>query len=83
MTNDKWIYDPEDWEYTCYWTDRNDLADELRPETVKRFCTLLPGPDAFAATVPVSWTDGEADDWEIQWFDTEADAIAATKRTHP
>lgn len=80
MAQPDYIYDPDDWEYTSEYKNRVDLVEgcELCVGDVKRFCTLIEGPDRFAANVVVSRDDdGEPNETEIRWFDTEAEARAA------
>lgn len=72
------IYDPNDWEYTHNWEDRNDMVDDLPPGEIKKFATLVCGPDKWAAHVILTTDDaGGADDTEIQWFDSEEAARTA------
>jgi len=65
------IYDPDDWEYTALWTDRNDLADncDVRFVGIKRFETLIKGPEYFCV-----WVGND-----YQWFKTRGEAEAAWK----
>lgn len=83
MTNPEpnFIYDPDDWECTYEWPQhKSELMEgrDLDPADVKRFCTLINGPDKFAARVVLTRDDdGEPDETEIQWFDTEAEARIA------
>lgn len=75
-----YIYDPDDWEVTYNWADRSEALEhaDLATGDVKRFATLIQGPDKFAARVVVSRDDdGNIDETEIKWFDTEAEAKAA------
>ena len=82
MADPDYIYDPDDWEWTAAWGDRVTLTEECkglqRPRDVKRFATLIDGPSKFAAIVPLTFTDdGEPDETEVRWFDTEAEARTA------
>jgi hypothetical protein len=71
MADPDHIYDPDDWEYTMPWRDRDQLAEdsEVQFQGVKRFKTLIGGPDKFCAMIAN----------EYSWFDTEAEAEAAWK----
>ena len=74
------IYDPDEWEYTAAWKDRQDLAEDIVKFVgeIKRFETLCRGADKWAALVPVSFDeDGDPDETEVRWFDSEADARRA------
>ncbi len=74
------IYDPENWETTYDYRDRNCLADDLSipPGQFYRFRTLVHSTDKYAACVVLSRDEsGGPEDTEIQWFDTEEDALAA------
>ena len=66
-----WVFDPDDWEYTMPWEDRDQLAAscEVEHQGIKRFKTLIDGPDKFCVRV----------DGEYCWFDTKAEAEAAWK----
>lgn len=82
MGNPDYIYDPDDWEYTCAWDERSAITEDVkelrRPGDIKRYETLIKGPDKFAALVPIDVDeDGEAHEWETRWFDSEADARKA------
>lgn len=77
------IYDPDDWEFTCTWEDRATLEpqDHISVGEVKRYATLLNGPDKFAAKVVVSRDEnGDPNETQIVWFDSEADARAAASK---
>jgi len=51
---------------------------QTRTGDIKRYETLIKGPDKFAALVPIDiGEDGEAHEWETQWFDSEAEARKA------
>lgn len=83
MADPDYIYDPDNWEVTYPYDDKDYLTDEFYPDDdgVKRFSTLVKGPDKYAAHVVVGWTnDGEPDDWKWQWFDSEEDAKAAVNK---
>ena len=80
MTDPDYIYDPDDWEYTHAYKYRGDLIEDLdlSEGEIKRFSTLVKGPDRFAAFVVVTRdAAGYPDETEIRWFDTEAEARAA------
>lgn len=80
MAEPDYIYDPDDWEATFQWSDRQFLTEDIRlyPGDLKRFETLLKGPDKWAACVVVTVDeDGCPDETEIRWFDSEEDAKAA------
>lgn len=79
MADPDYIYDPDDWEYTSCWADRGNLVDETlrtRLGEIKRFATLVEGPDKFAAYVLREGAKDEGD-VELRWFDSEADARTA------
>jgi len=74
------IYDPDNWEMTLPWDDRSDLAQdtELWHTDIKRFETLVRGPDQWIVNIVLSWDDeGDPDETEIRWFDTEDEAKRA------
>lgn len=76
-TEPDYCYDPENWEFTSLWVDRDMVHGEgegLIPGEVLRIATLIKGPDKFVALIPGA-TDEDAS--EIEWFDTEAEAQAA------
>lgn len=76
-----YCFDPEDWEFTCSWSERDQVhgyGESLMPGHPMRVCTLLKGPDKWVADVPITWDeDGEPDETEIKWFDSEEEARAA------
>lgn len=65
------IYDPDDWEYTMPWQDRDQLAEDCEVECqgIKRFETLIKGPEKFCV-----WVNGG-----YAWFNTRGEAEAAFK----
>ncbi len=78
-----YVYDPDDWEATYHWGDRDDLAEHFEMETggVRKVATLIQGPDRFVARIALSRDEnGDPDETEIQWFETEAEAKAAANR---
>lgn len=77
------VYDPDDADNTYDWADRDGAADDADMDVgeVKRFATLIKGPDWFAAIVPLSFDeDGEPDETETQWFESEEAAKAAVAK---
>lgn len=77
------LYDPDDWEVTWVWEDRADAAEhaEIRVGEFKRFETLAKGPDRFAVEVVLKRDDdGNCEESQLRWFDTEAEARAACAR---
>lgn len=80
-----YCFDPEDWEFTCSWSERDQVhgyGENLMPGHPMRVCTLLKGPDKWVADVPITWDeDGEPDETEIKWFDSEEEARAALATT--
>ena len=84
MSDPDYLYDPDNWECTYEWETRVEAADDAGmhyPCEIKRFCTLLRGPDKFAVKVPTAWDeDGNPEDWELEFFDSADDARAACKR---
>lgn len=78
-----YCYDPAGWEFTCDWSDRINLTEEMPLGEIRQIATLLKGPDKWAAHVPITWHEGEPDETEIKWFDSEAEAIAARAGAAP
>ena len=82
-TDPDYCYD-EAWEYTMPWGDRNTLvewADLTKPVPIY---TLIKGPTKWAVNIPLDTDgDGEADDFELTWFDSEDAALAALKGETP
>lgn len=79
-----YIYEPDDWEYTCNWDDRNNLTEDadIFLGDVREFATLTQGPPIYATLVALTFDEnGDPDETEIQWFWTRAEAEAATNRT--
>ena len=78
-TDPDYCYD-EAWEYTMPWGDRDTLvewADLTKPVPIY---TLIKGPTKWAVNIPLDTDgDGEADDFELTWFDSEDAALAALK----
>ena len=82
MAEPDYCYNPEDWEYTQPWDARHELAESVldygRDKEPVRISTLISGPDKWVARVQLDTDgDGEADDWEDRWFDSEEAARAA------
>lgn len=82
MADPDYVYDHDNWDCTYEWGMRSELIehdDDLdRAGSIKRFSTLIEGPPKFAARVVISVDeDGEPDEMEIQWFDSEAQAREA------
>jgi len=78
-----YCYDPAEWEFTCDWSDRINMTEEMPLGEIRQIATLLKGPDKWAAHVPITWHEGEPDETEIKWFDSEAEAIAARAGAAP
>ncbi len=77
MSDPKYIYDPEDWDYTLPYEDKSVYQDyaDLSPGEHKVFKTLVEGPDRFLACVILTRDDeGDPDETEYRWFDTEEEA---------
>lgn len=75
-----YIFDPDDWECTYEYKDRSYLTDDMPGDLwePRRFETLIKGPDRWAVEVVISTDDnGDPDETEIRWFETEAEAQAA------
>ncbi|WP_454287126.1 hypothetical protein [Rhizobium arsenicireducens] len=74
-------FDPDEWEFTCDWADRNEVhghGEALQGSEPMKIATLIRGPSKWVADVPITWdVDGEPDETEIQWFDSEDEARAA------
>lgn len=81
-----YCYDPHDWEYTHDWADRDLILEEKKPWDIvepMRIATLAKCPDKWVIAVPIEWDDGEADEWEFQWFDSKEQAAAARANAAP
>lgn len=72
-----YCYDDE-WESTMPWDLRNELVEFADLTTPVPVYTLFKGPTQWAVNIPIDTDgDGEADDFEPAWFDSEAEALAA------
>jgi hypothetical protein len=72
-----YCYDDE-WESTMPWDLRNELVEFADLTTPVPVYTLFKGPTQWAVNIPIDTDgDGEADDFELAWFDSEAEALAA------
>jgi hypothetical protein len=71
MADPDYVYDPDDWEYTHPWEDRDQVAEDAEVEFagIKKFKTLVQGPDRFCVFVGNSY----------RWFNTMGEAEAAWK----
>lgn len=69
-------YDPEDWEYTQSWEDRNEFVEQWDVNTPHRVATLIDGPDRWCV---LHWD--EVNGVETSWYNSEADARAALTRS--
>lgn len=79
MADPDFIYDPDDWEYTWSWDDRQNATDDTiryRLGEWKRFETLIQGPEKIAAYVLKQDAKDESD-IELRWFDSEEEAKRA------
>lgn len=65
------VYDPNDWEYTLPWEDREQLIEEWQPNEVHKVATLVDGPDKW-----IVWLETNGD-YDVHWFDSEAEANSA------
>lgn len=76
-------YDPDDWEYTYAWADRDEVhghGENLKTGEAMLVFTLLRGPRKWVAEVPISYdTDGNPNETDIRWFDSEEEAQTALK----
>lgn len=71
-------YDDANWEYSIDWKSRDTLTDDLPLGDMMKVGTLFDGPYKFAAHIIVTRDeDGDADETEVRWFDTEAEALVA------
>lgn len=75
MSTEAWIadyvYDPEDWEVTYDFGSKSDLAeDQVGPGEMRRYATLIKGPDIFCACVSTDRRTG------TMWFTSEDEARA-------
>lgn len=71
MADPDYLYNPEDWEVTYSWGDRDNAAEDVEVEHcgIQKFATLTKGPDIFCV-----WLDNE-----YRWFKTRGEAEAAWK----
>lgn len=71
MSEPDFVYNPNDWEVTYLWSDRDHLAEEAEIEHagIERFKTLIQGPDRFCAWIGNKYC----------WFESRAEAEAAWK----
>ena len=80
-----YCYDPENWEYTCHWADRDEVhgfGESLKFGEPMKVNTLINGPTKWVADVPLTRDEeGFPDDTEIQWFDSEEAARTALAST--
>lgn len=77
-TEPDYLYDPNDWEYTCDWTERENMTDDLPVGEIQRFSTLICGSDKWAARVVLERDKaGDPIHSEIRWFNNQAEAEAA------
>ena len=75
-----YCYDPESWEYTMQWSNREELVEDWDCGQAHKVATLVQGPDKWVAHIPIDTTGfGEADDLETHWFDSEEAALRATQ----
>lgn len=76
-------YDPNDWEYTYAWADRDEVhghGENLKRGEPMLVSTLLRGPRKWVSEVPVTFDeDGKWDETEFRWFDSEEEARDAVK----
>ena len=85
MPDPDWIYDPDNWETTYDWGDRDDLAEGLCGDDIMECHTLVQGPSKFCAMIGVGDRDenGDFDDFEVQWFDSKEEAKKALQGVGP
>lgn len=81
-----YIYDPDEWDVTYPYSDRdmfeNEIGEVLSGNEVKKYKTLVEGPDRFLASIVMSYDeDDQPDEIEYKWFDTEEEAIKAITST--
>ncbi len=68
----------DDWEYTQRWDEIDELMESHPAAKPVRISTLYRGPVMWAVNMPVDTDgDGETDDYELRFFDSEELAIAA------
>lgn len=65
------VYDPDDWEYSMPWEDRNELVEAWPTNKPHRVATLIDGPTKWAV---ILWDEENGE--EIRWFDSEEEAKA-------
>lgn len=78
-------YDPNEWEFTCNWDERDQVhgyGEGLTRGEPMEVATLIRGPRKWVADVPVTWDEhGDPDETDIRWFDSEEEALAALAAT--
>ena len=80
MPDPDFIYNPDNWDCTYSWRDRDELTDGDDLDEPHEFATLMIGPPKWAVEVVLTPDqDGEPDETEIQWHDTREAALAARK----
>ena len=73
-----YCYDPDSWEYTMQWSQREELVEDWNCGQAHKVATLIQGPDKWVAHIPIDATGfGDADDLETRWFDSEESALRA------
>lgn len=80
MKKPDWIYDPDNWEYTHGWEDRDLLVDDLYGglSEPKEFATLIKGPPVWVKEVTLTHDEnGDPDKTEMQWFNSLEEAEKA------
>lgn len=78
-----YIYDPDEWDCTYRWDDRDDLMESLEPYPgeVAKLGTLVEGPPVFLVRVVKTRDEhGDPDETEDRLFFDEAEAHEASKR---
>lgn len=79
-TEPDYIYNPDDWEMTFGWRDRDCLTDEMTGElwAPKEFSTLINGHPVRAEEVVVTRDEnGDPDETEVRWFNSLEEAERA------
>ncbi len=71
------VYDPENWETTYDASDLCCVTEEMPVGGIMKVGRIKSLPTQFAAHVVTARDDdGDPEDWEVELFDTEAEALA-------
>lgn len=80
-TTPDFVYDPDGWEETYMWRDRNYLVEDQLDryeQSPIEYATLIKGPPMWAVRVALTRDEnGDPDETEIRWFTSLEEAQAA------